>query len=264
MQLLLLLLLRPALGSPVLLLTGGSSGRADLASVEVVGSGPPCAVPALPAPRAGHATLLAAGGLVLTCGGASHQGTAPALHCLQLNLTGPGGATWAPHSVLPGPRLHPAAVSLPRAVLLLGGWGAARTSSVLLPRCRAGGGGAVQGRDGLGAGPRGARPWCSLLLRRPRPGRRTPARRRPLGADTGRREARYDEVQVAEWRPGGAGWRQLPALAAGRWGHACARLGGGLLVAGGFSAGAYTASALRIDLSTGRHYPAAPMVRARG
>ena len=153
----------PAAGQ-VMLLTGGFSAAGNLASVEVVGR-EECRVADLPGPRSGHATLLTAEGELLTCGGSDRSGAAAALDCLALNVS---GQAWAQHSPLTSSRIHSSAVSLPWGSLLLGGWGAARTSSLLLPRflphsplsLTA----IVQGKEALGGGATTAREWLPLLL----------------------------------------------------------------------------------------------------
>jgi hypothetical protein len=211
------------------------------ASAAVIGAD--CSVTDLPEPREGHVTAVTPGpdSEVLVCGGWNSNDDFSS--CLAYS-PGPG---WVPHSTLSIARAAASAVMLDKGVYILGGWWRnpefgdfhyeADSSSEFL---RAGSsaweaGPALPG----GLGVNGA---CAVAI--------SPTQFLLIGGD------RYDgstwlgpSNSVQEYNSLTNSWATWPALSRTRDGHACGKLGGKVVVAGGYGGGAETTEV--IDLETG-------------
>ena len=233
----LVLVLLPSTLATSILLTGG--GLTDsgplLSSTEVVDS--PCTSPSLPFPRAAHTTSLTTDGLLLTCGGRGEEAQ-DLLSCLVMDTS---SSSWLPHSTLPIPRTASTAVSLPTGLLLLGGWGGAGSSS-LLPT------GATSWEAGPPGAPMQVAYTCAVTLDH--------GGFLVLGG-LGAPE------QVEEYTSSSS-WHSWPPLHQERWGHACARLGDLVVLAGGWDRdGAVLASTTILALSSGAQRPGGDLATPR-
>ena len=232
----LVLVLLPSTLATSILLTGG--GLTDsgplLSSTEVVGSA--CTSPSLPSPRVAHTTSLTTDGLLLTCGGRG-EGAMDLLSCLVLDTS---YSTWLPHSTLPIPRTASTSLSLPTGLLLLGGWGGAGSSS-LLPT------GATSWEAGPPGAPLQVAYTCAVTLHH--------------GAFLVIGGLGAPE-QVEEYTS--SSWHSWPPLHQERWGHACARVGEVVVVAGGWDReGAVLTSTTILALSSGAQRPGGALASPR-
>ena len=218
---LLLLLLAPGLlaQETVLITAGFNGGVKD--SCELLDSS--CLIPSLPwnpatnrSARSDHIAARTGDGVLLTCGGEAPDGTDD-LSCYALDLT---ADAWVPHSVLDRPRIKATAVSSPAfGILILGGFKEESSSHLMTGATEWIAGPTLPSADYFGI--------CSVLL-----------------SDTsflvigGRPEGALGGTRVREIRQAASGaWEQesWPDLYVDRWGHACARLGDQVIVAGGVS-----------------------------
>ena len=165
--------------------------------------------------RSNHILARTADNLILTCGGESPIGTDD-MTCVVLD---PEAGEWLPHSTLDRPRVMATAITLPSLGLMVMGGFKQLTTSVL---------------------PTGSTEWqagpplpgvfdktsyygvCSVLL--------SETNLLLIGGGT---DSIIPGTRVAEYSEGA--WMEWPSLYTSRWGHACARLGDKVIIAGGVS-----------------------------
>ena len=212
----------------VILLTGGCVDATYdnrnytglfLSSTEVLSNS--CPVPSLPLPLLGHATVLTADGLILTCGG-EEDGFNDNIFCFVLDTR---TDTWLYHSNLHRPRGLFSYVSLPLGVYLLGGEGEREeTSSSFLPT------GSTQWQDGptLRNGVFGS---CAFPI--------SDSSFLVIGGAP-------DPKQVEEFDTLTNSWSSWPPLQPGRFFHSCARAGDNIVIVGGVDSDDHVVSSTTI------------------
>ena len=249
------------LATDTALLTGGFNGLEGARDgCELLSSS--CSLPSLPwsaatnrSGRSDHVTLLTEDGLVLACGGEAADGTDD-LSCASLDLTtGPAELqAWQPHSTLDVERIMATAVVLPGLGAFIPG-GFKQVSTSFLPA-----GGSAWEAGPVLPGPPVGEPGspvyygiCSVLL--------SATEFLVIG---GGAEGVLGGTRVAQYDAARGDFQSWPSLYTQRWGHACARLGDTVVVAGGVSV-AFTImdSTTLLDLATGEERQGGRMASPR-
>ena len=227
----------------VVLVTGGvNSGGLYMSHVEVLGGS--CPVADLPLPLNGHATVLTADGLVLTCGGMYEYDLYEYEYNLSCFVLDPDTNTWLLHSTLDSPRHVSATVSLPSGIFLLAHntHENDETSSYL-----------ATGSTQWVPGPPLKRPTenpCAVSI--------SASKFLLIGGlpDTHAVEE-YDTITRA--------WTSWPELTVGRYGHSCSVIGDTVIIAGGASEETFQTllSTTILDISSRSQRPGGNLDAAR-
>merc|ERR1712080_127265 len=192
-----------------LMAIGGTSKNKWLRSAEVLNTS--CDFP-LPEGRYGHISVTTADAKTLVCGGYTGR-TGPTASCLQFN---PESKTWENHSSMKSERHFASSIVLSSGLYVLGGDGAARSSSEFLAT-----GSSVwtQGPDIPGSG---VHESCAAKL--------SETEFVILGGGPdGTNGIVYNELTGE--------WREWPRLTVGVYGSSCVGLGDTVLMTGGWSYG---------------------------
>ena len=220
-----LLLATTTLAEQGILLTGGWNAgglKGALSSCSLMGWG--CPVPSLPMGISDHTTGITEDGTFITCGGEASDGE-DNLECIALDLE---SQSWIHHSTLDRPRILASSLTVPGlGLLILGGF--KENTSILLPT------GSSEWVDGPTIPGNGNYGLCSVAI--------SATKFLVIGGSEN-----YN--QVAEYDTSTEQWTQWPELDQPRWGHACAKLGDSVIIAGGSINFGILYSTTILDLTT--------------